>query len=252
MRARPWVKWYWSDWRSDPCLRMCSLAARGLWAEMLALMHEATPYGHLLINSVAPTDTQLAVLAGASSEQIPDLLGELDSAGVFSRTQKGVIFSRRMTRDEKRSRVAQKNGKNGGNPSLSKERENKASDKGSLNPWLNTQKPEARSQRPEVPFSSVPSEPSSNGRAAPARDERTELFRSGLASVIAMTGKPEPGARALIGRWLKQTGDDCRTVRRLIEDAERDRRADPVAWIEAHFRPRTVDYDEAYRGVQTG
>lgn len=37
----PWLKFYPTDWRSDPALKMCSLAARGLWIEMIALMHEA-------------------------------------------------------------------------------------------------------------------------------------------------------------------------------------------------------------------
>ena len=45
----PWMKFYTADWRSDPALRMCSMAARGLWVEMICLMHEATPYGQLLI-----------------------------------------------------------------------------------------------------------------------------------------------------------------------------------------------------------
>src|SRR5690606_6747673 len=118
MSDQPWMKFYPSDWRSDPALRICSLAARGLWIEMLGLMHEADPRGHLLIKSMAPTDAQLAVLVGTTPDQIPDLIGELESAAVFSRTQKGVIYSRRMTKDEKKSRTARKNGKNGGNPTL--------------------------------------------------------------------------------------------------------------------------------------
>jgi hypothetical protein len=44
------MKFYPSDWRSDPMLRLCSLAARGLWMEMMCLMHEAEPYGSLLVN----------------------------------------------------------------------------------------------------------------------------------------------------------------------------------------------------------
>lgn len=119
-----WFKFHPSDWRSDPALRMCSLAARGLWIEMLGLMHEAKPRGFLLVKGRAPTDTQLAVLAGTSSDQITDLLGELELADVFSRTQQGVIYSRRMTKDDKKSRTARKNGKTGGNPSLSKIDEN--------------------------------------------------------------------------------------------------------------------------------
>ncbi|ANB33251.1 hypothetical protein M2324_003640 [Rhodovulum sulfidophilum] len=43
----PWLKFYTSDWRSDPGLRMCGLAARGLWVEMICLMHEATLEGDI-------------------------------------------------------------------------------------------------------------------------------------------------------------------------------------------------------------
>ena len=123
-RQRPFMKFYPSDWRSDPQLRMCGLPARGLWMEMLTLMHEAQPYGHLLISGNAPTDAQLGVLVGAPPAQIPDLLRELETAGVFSRTRAGVIYSRRMTRDEKRAQTAKKNGEKGGNPTLRKTRKN--------------------------------------------------------------------------------------------------------------------------------
>jgi hypothetical protein len=140
------MKFYPSDWAADEKLRMCSLAARGLWIEMIALMHRSDQYGHLLVGNIAPTDAQLAVLVGASPDQIPDLIGELESVGVFSRTRKGVIYSRRMSRDEKRSQNARKNGAKGGNPKLGKQKENSGSDnlpdKGQHKP----QKPEARSQ----------------------------------------------------------------------------------------------------------
>lgn len=151
MSARnPWMKFYPSDWRADPLLRMCSIGARGLWMEMIGLMHEAEPYGHLLISGRAPTDAQLAVLTGTPTDQLPALIGELEEAGVFSRTQKGVIYSRRMTRDEKKAKTAKKNGKSGGNPSLCYEREITASDnqqvKASVKGGDKAQKPEARSQ----------------------------------------------------------------------------------------------------------
>lgn len=145
----PWLKFYPTDWRSDPALRMCSMAARGLWIEMIALMHEAVPYGHLLVAGRSPTDTQLAVLAGAPSDQIPELIGELDAAGVFSRTREGVIYSRKMTRTAKKAAIARKNGKNGGNPSLSKHRENPPSDNPPDKGGVKPQKPEARSQKEE-------------------------------------------------------------------------------------------------------
>lgn len=109
----PWFKFYPRDWRADEELRVCSMAARGLWIEMLALMHSAKPYGHLLINEQPPTDVQLASLAGAPIDQVVMLLAELESTGVFSRTRAGTIYSRRMVRDEKRRLDGQKSAKEG-------------------------------------------------------------------------------------------------------------------------------------------
>lgn len=102
MPKLPWLKFYPSDWQSDQALGMCGLAARGLWMEMLAIMHKATPYGHLVVNGMKPSDEQLAALARAPADQIRALTQELESAGVFSRTRNGTIYSRRMTKDDKR------------------------------------------------------------------------------------------------------------------------------------------------------
>lgn len=146
MSRNPWLKFYPLDWRGDPKLRMCSMAARGLWIEILALMHEASPYGHLLISGKSPTDAQVAVLAGAPSDQVTGLLGELEAAGVFSRTKDGVIYSRRMIRDEKRSAISRNNGGKGGNPSLSKQTEITNQDNPRDNRKDKPQKPEARYQ----------------------------------------------------------------------------------------------------------
>jgi hypothetical protein len=147
------MKFYPQDWRADERLRNCSLAARGLWMEMLALMHRSERYGYLLINGKAPTDRQLAVQSGASIDELADLLTELESEGVFSRDRVGTIYSRRMIRDEKRAKTARQNGKHGGNPKLCNERENPASDNHQLNlsdkSGDKAQKPEARSQKPE-------------------------------------------------------------------------------------------------------
>jgi hypothetical protein len=62
-------------------------------------------------------------------------------------------------------------------------------------------------------------------------DERTRLFRDGLKTLIGITGRPETACRNLIGKWLKDANDDALLVRRAIEDAERDRPAEPVSWI---------------------
>lgn len=146
----PWLKFYPSDWRADPALRMCSIGARGLWMEMLCVMHEAEPRGSLLVNGNSVSERQLAGLAGCSVKDVAALLGELEAAGVFSRDD-GVIFSRRMRRDEEKAKRDKANGRKGGNPLIRTVNDG-------VNPPLNgedkAQIPEARSQKPEGSSSS--------------------------------------------------------------------------------------------------
>jgi hypothetical protein len=114
-------KFFWSDWRSDPKLRMCSLAARGLWIDMLSLMAEASPKGELRIGNSPITTAQLATIISAPFDDVERAFSELEKAGVFSRTRAGVPYSRRMCRDQKRRRTSMENGKMGGNPALEKQ-----------------------------------------------------------------------------------------------------------------------------------
>lgn len=130
----PWIKWYTRDWRSDPPLRMCSFAARGLWADLLSLMAEANVMGFLLVEGVAPTPRDLVGLLGGAERDIKRLVDELGAKNVYSVTGRpmpddvralipddmpdGVIFSRRMLRDKARAEINKINGADGGNPDI--------------------------------------------------------------------------------------------------------------------------------------
>ena len=139
MSMLPWMKFWTADLCANPALRICSLAARGLWIEILAIMHQAEPRGHLLLNGRPVTIEQLAVLTGSSVDECSRLLEELEIAGVFDRRKNGVIVSRRMEKDENLSRKNSANGQKGGNPNLCNQRENAKS----FNPPDKTKKPEA-------------------------------------------------------------------------------------------------------------
>src|SRR3990167_6512637 len=117
-KREPWSKFYWADWRGDPALRMCSLAARGLWMEMLSVMHEGEPYGHLTVKGQAPTDQQLAIMVGATLPETRRLRQQLADAGVPDISEDGIWSSRRMVRDHHRRTVNRQNGLDGGNPTL--------------------------------------------------------------------------------------------------------------------------------------
>lgn len=114
-----WSKFFWQDWQKDKALQGCSLAARGLWMEILCVAHDADPYGHLVLNGKAPTAKQLGSIFGNTSErEVTKLLVELEAAGIFSREPDGTIFCRRMMRDKDTTETFRAYGKTGGNPAL--------------------------------------------------------------------------------------------------------------------------------------
>lgn len=135
MRGRGLIKnWSGSAWRADPGVRACSYAARGLWCEMLWLMAESDRRGYLQQASGSPlSPEQLARMTGGSAEEVTRLLQELEDSGVYSRTDQGVIYNRRMVRDERKSSLcAQAGKKGGGSPRLkvTSKRPSKGSSKG--------------------------------------------------------------------------------------------------------------------------
>lgn len=115
---RPSYQWYPGDFRRDLAVQACSFEARGLWREMLDLMHDGEPYGHLTAGGVPIDDAQLARIVGATLSKVRRWLRELEERKVFSRTEAGVIYSRRMVKDEHIRQVRAEAGSKGGNPAL--------------------------------------------------------------------------------------------------------------------------------------
>jgi hypothetical protein len=148
--SNPWMKFYPRDWRGDQSLRAVSIAARGLWMECLCIMHEAKPYGHLLLNGEPVEDGTLARMCGAPVDEVSALMAELRQAGVFSVTGKGVVFSRRMTKDHARA----SKGKKAAQKRWAQDTENagiNSAPNGSPNRKPTTQKPEARKKGANAP-----------------------------------------------------------------------------------------------------
>src|SRR4051794_20766626 len=119
MSGTIWSKFFWSDWESDPNLRLCSLAAQGLWMRMLCIAAGHEPVGYVAIAGKGLDEASLARLAGCAQVELGALIAELEGNRVFSRDRHGRIYSRRMIADARKARLARRNGLKGGNPSLS-------------------------------------------------------------------------------------------------------------------------------------
>lgn len=118
MAKLPSFPFYPTDWLGDTNLKRCSHAAKGVWMDLLCLMHQCDQRGVLATNGKAWTDDDAARAAGGDQVLALAAIQELLDKGVASRNKSGALFSRRMVRDEDRKRKNQENGSKGGNPSL--------------------------------------------------------------------------------------------------------------------------------------
>ena len=111
-KLMPAILFYTGDWLKDPAVRCMSLAARGLWIDMLCLMYESPTRGYLSLMDGKPvTAIQLARMVGATQKEIESLLSEMRGCGTFSVTDDGVMYSRRMVADEETREMKSKAGK---------------------------------------------------------------------------------------------------------------------------------------------
>lgn len=121
------------------------MAAKGLWIDMLCIAAQSDPIGYLTVKKVPLSVQDIARMCGGSENEVGNLITELDQNGVLSRDRNGTIYSRRLVRDDNKARIAQKNGKKGGNPTLSNQRVISASD----NP------PDKGGVKPQIPLTTI-------------------------------------------------------------------------------------------------
>lgn len=219
MTATIWSKFFWSDWQADPALRACSLAARGLWMEMLCIAAGGRGY---LVRDGEPLPAQtLANIVGQPLAMVETLIAELEENCVFSRDRRGRIYSRRMVREAKHIESARKAGKKGGAVSLEKK-------KGIFGPSHTplatpsapiSHKPESKSQAPE---SKSHAPESSNGAALKASPQ-APVIRAADAMGTTFDALQRKRAWSVFGEtfasWVQEGCDPERdiwpTLRRL-------------------------------------
>ncbi len=114
MAKLPYMQFYCDDWLSDEKLRACSSAAIGLWIDMLCLMHKNDRRGYLQLNDKPVSPAQLARMTGRAADEVSLQLAELLDAGVPSVSEHGIVYSRRMIRDERIREVRADAGSKGG------------------------------------------------------------------------------------------------------------------------------------------
>jgi hypothetical protein len=115
----PAIQFYPGDWRKDPGIRTLSYHDRGVWFEILLMMHESDRRGVLLLNGRAMSDKEIALALGLDNQTFNQTLTTLLSSGVTCREEEtGALMNRRMVRDEEIRKIRREAGAKGGNPRL--------------------------------------------------------------------------------------------------------------------------------------
>lgn len=100
-RGLPYMQFFPNDWRGEDTLAGVSLAGRGLWLEMMCLMWNGTRRGYLVdAEGKAMPVESVAKKVHAGIAEVEGLFEELEKNGVYSKTDEGVIYCRRMAREQ--------------------------------------------------------------------------------------------------------------------------------------------------------
>lgn len=119
MAKMPSMQFYPADWRKDLAVRSLGFFDRGVWFEMICLMHESDERGVLVLNGLAMSDQTIANMLGLDNQTFNQTLSILLTNGVARRRQSdGAIFNKRMVDDERLCQIRREAGKKGGNPAL--------------------------------------------------------------------------------------------------------------------------------------
>lgn len=118
MTKLPAFQFYPADWRKDIGVQSLSYHDRGVWFEILCLMHESEQRGKLLLNGKPMPNEVLSRILGLDKQGLHQALERIKAVGVTSVDESGALINRRMVKDEHIRQVRKKAGEQGGNPVL--------------------------------------------------------------------------------------------------------------------------------------
>lgn len=99
MADLPFFKFYPSDWLGSIKLRGVSLAAKGVWIDLLAIMWGCHPRGTLTVSGRAMTVRDAATMLHGNPKQNAKLIEELLEGQVLSRRPDGLMYSERLVKE---------------------------------------------------------------------------------------------------------------------------------------------------------
>lgn len=118
MSKKPSFQFYPGDWRKDQNLSRASLEAKGAMIEIMCLAFECEKRGVLKTGKTPWSVDEIAHAIGGDKNKNIHAIEELLKLKVIKKDKKNAIFSARMVKDDKISKLRRVAGFKGGNPKL--------------------------------------------------------------------------------------------------------------------------------------
>lgn len=243
---RPAFQFYPADWRNNAKLRRCSPAARGVWMDVLCLLHDADEYGALrwpLKDIVQAAGAPLSivrelidkgVLKGADKGAEPYVFtprhaGKDGEPALLLDPKDGPCwYSSRFVRDEwirqRRGSVSQFT--TGNQPP---KRQPKATP---IHPIGERQGDGPSSSSSSSSTRQIPSEANASGGTPP--DSKDVVFALGVPLLTA-AGVKESNARSFLAMQCKAHGE--RAVADALEACSAAKAIQPIPWLQERLKP---------------
>ncbi len=236
---RPSFQFYPGDWSSNPNLKRCSFAEKGIWLEVMCLMHDQPEYGLIrwTIREISeavkckPAELQALVRKGVMKGDDAQLAaafvyvprsGRKDGEPVtLVAIQAGPIwYSSRMVKDEYVRTIRAEAGGNGETP--------KAAPKPPLGEPIGGGIGPHGSSSPSSP-SGNSSEAKASGGEPPSIDLAELIFGLGVPLLLT-AGVPEKNARSMLGLMRKTHGAEA--VIAALQRCADERALQPVEFLQ--------------------
>jgi hypothetical protein len=178
-------------------------------------------------------------MVGMTTEkEVTGLIQELEKFGVFSRSEGGLIYSRRMVKDNLARHKGKINGSAGGNPILVGKPpkvvnppDNPPDNPLEHNSDTEPVKTEKRDEKGEKKDSEL--------RSAP-KTAQDALWADGLPILADLLKKPvDATLRGFLGKLVRESGGKPQEVMRALWDAQKVNPLEPAAWLMKAVIPKS-------------
>lgn len=195
--GRPAFQFYPDDWLGETSLRVCPLADRGLWMDMLCVMWVAPRRGFLQAGASRVEAEGLARIAGATEAEVEQSLSRMEAAGVFERDSDGTIYCRRMVREEKQRLSKVQAGRAGG---IASKRQAEPQAKRGSSSSSSSPTPSSEDEDTVASAAAPPSATAASGRDAQRAQEADAL----TDQLVEAATRYEPAAGAVCRIYLEE------------------------------------------------